>query len=72
LFERASYSATTQSIIAPCGGHLGFIASRSSDPDRRWLDWRVADWVQAHAIPARLSLAQAMKEPHELPVVHET
>jgi uncharacterized protein len=27
------------------GGHLGFIAARSSDPDRRWMDWRVVDWV---------------------------
>jgi len=44
-FERASYSPTTQLHIAPCGGHLGFVAAKGSDPDHRWLDWRVVDWV---------------------------
>jgi len=27
------------------GGHLGFVARRGADPDRRWMDWRVVDWV---------------------------
>jgi uncharacterized protein len=48
-FERASYSATTQLVIAPCGGHLGFVAAAGIDPDRRWLDWRVVEWVTSHA-----------------------
>lgn len=30
------------------GGHLGFIAARSRDPDRRWMDWRVVEWVLEH------------------------
>jgi predicted alpha/beta-fold hydrolase len=46
-FEQASYSPTTQLVIAPCGGHLGFIAARGSDPDRRWIDWRVVEWIAA-------------------------
>jgi len=30
------------------GGHLGYIgANNGPDPDRRWIDWRVLDWVQA-------------------------
>lgn len=45
-FERAEYSAATQLLITPCGGHLGYVAARGSDPDRRWLDWRVVDWVK--------------------------
>jgi predicted alpha/beta-fold hydrolase len=52
-FEAASYSATTQVEIAPCGGHLGFVAARGIDPDRRWLDWRVVDWVAARAARSR-------------------
>jgi len=48
-FERASYSTTTQLHIAPCGGHLGFIAAQNSDPDVRWLDWRIVDWVMLAA-----------------------
>ena len=33
-------------IISPYGGHLGFIAARNGDPDIRWLDWRVIDWIE--------------------------
>ncbi len=44
-FERATYSPTTQLFIAPCGGHLGFVAAKNGDPDLRWLDWRIVDWV---------------------------
>lgn len=36
-----------QTIYAAGGGHLGFISSpRSGDPDHRWLDWRIIDWVE--------------------------
>lgn len=48
-FEKASYSPTTQLTITPCGGHLGFVAATGIDPDRRWLDWRVVDWVMSHS-----------------------
>jgi len=27
------------------GGHLGFVGRRGSDPDNRWMDWRVVDWL---------------------------
>lgn len=47
-YERASYSPTTELLIAPCGGHLGFVGRRGPDPDRRWLDWRVLDWIASH------------------------
>jgi predicted alpha/beta-fold hydrolase len=39
------------------GGHLGFIGRRGVDADRRWMDWRVVDWVLAAAAPARLPAA---------------
>ncbi len=29
------------------GGHLGFVGRGGVDPDRRWMDWRVVDWVLA-------------------------
>jgi uncharacterized protein len=28
------------------GGHLGFIGKSGIDPDRRWMDWRIVDWVR--------------------------
>lgn len=54
-FERASYSATTQLVVTPCGGHLGFVGASGDDLDRRWLDWRVVEWVcgaRSRVLPA--------------------
>lgn len=36
--------------VTPGGGHLGFVGRRSAgDPDRRWIDWRVVEWVLARS-----------------------
>jgi predicted alpha/beta-fold hydrolase len=32
-------------LITKRGGHLGFIGQRCQDPDRRWMDWRIIDWL---------------------------
>ncbi|HZL90817.1 MAG TPA: alpha/beta fold hydrolase [Pirellulaceae bacterium] len=45
-FERASYSPHTKLVITSGGGHLGFIGVPKVDPDRRWLDWRIIEWVE--------------------------
>ncbi|QDT00557.1 YheT family hydrolase [Adhaeretor mobilis] len=42
-------SESIETIVIPKGGHLGFVAKTGRDPDRRWLDWRVVDWVEAGA-----------------------
>ncbi len=33
--------------ITPQGGHLGYVGKRGVDPDSRWMDWRIVDWVMA-------------------------
>ncbi|MEX2173848.1 MAG: alpha/beta fold hydrolase [Pirellulaceae bacterium] len=48
-FERATYSDTTELVVTPCGGHLGFVGQSGDDPDRRWIDWRLIEWVTSHA-----------------------
>lgn len=45
IFDSLHLSSSTILRIARHGGHLGFIGARGADPDRRWLDWRVVDWV---------------------------
>lgn len=35
--------------IAEGGGHLGYIAARGDDPDRRWMDWRVVEFLAQEA-----------------------
>lgn len=27
------------------GGHLGFVGRQGVDPDRRWMDWRLMEWL---------------------------
>jgi len=44
-FESASYSPLAKLVVVPSGGHLGFFGKSGLDPDRRWLDWRIVDWV---------------------------
>ncbi|QDU93189.1 YheT family hydrolase [Lignipirellula cremea] len=46
MFEHYPASAAVKLMKTQHGGHLGYIAAqRGEDPDRRWLDWRVVDWV---------------------------
>jgi predicted alpha/beta-fold hydrolase len=33
-------------VYVPSGGHLGFIGRSEGDPDHRWLDWRIVEWVE--------------------------
>lgn len=46
--QESKISDAVKMIIADGGGHLGYVAARSKDPDCRWLDWRVVDWTLAH------------------------
>jgi len=43
--EAAALPSAVRTLITPGGGHLGFLARASGDPDPRWMDWRVVDWV---------------------------
>ena len=45
IFQKLKFSATTKLHSTRHGGHLGFIGASSYDPDRRWMDWRVVNWV---------------------------
>lgn len=39
-------SDSVETHIVNGGGHLGFLAARNGDPDIRWLDWRIIDWIE--------------------------
>jgi uncharacterized protein len=43
--ENASLPAAVRLHMTDRGGHLGFVGRRGVDPDRRWMDWRVVEWV---------------------------
>lgn len=44
-FLELSLPANVQLCLTRHGGHLGFIGRKGVDPDRRWMDWRLADWL---------------------------
>lgn len=47
IFERAPHSSAVRLHVVPGGGHVGFFGrTLAADPDRRWLDWRIVEWVQ--------------------------
>jgi predicted alpha/beta-fold hydrolase len=58
-FERARLSRSTRLVMIDHGGHLGYLGTADPpDPDSRWMDWRVVDWVTApEQILARASHA---------------
>ncbi|ADB18809.1 alpha/beta hydrolase fold protein [Pirellula staleyi DSM 6068] len=44
-FEAAVLSPTTELMVTRSGGHLGFISSNPREGDRRWMEWRLVDFV---------------------------
>lgn len=41
------HSSSVETVVVPGGGHLGFLAARNGDPDIRWLDWRIIEWIES-------------------------
>ena len=45
IFDDVDLSDATQLHVANSGGHLGFFGVSGVDKDRRWMDWRIIDWI---------------------------
>ena len=43
--HRSALADPVDVLVTRRGGHLGFLGRRNGDPDRRWLDWRIVDWL---------------------------
>lgn len=57
----APLSPAVRLHMAARGGHLGFVGRGGVDADRRWMDWRVVDWVLAQPHPQRSKAAVAAR-----------
>ena len=55
-----SWPPSTDLVVTESGGHLGYVAAANSDPDRRWLDWRIVEWVVGGQEP-KVSAAEDTK-----------
>jgi predicted alpha/beta-fold hydrolase len=47
LFEPLEPLTAITLHLTDHGGHLGFISRRGADPDCRWMDWRIVDYITA-------------------------
>jgi predicted alpha/beta-fold hydrolase len=45
--EGARLPGSVKLCMSEQGGHLGFVGRGRVDADRRWMDWRVVEWVLA-------------------------
>lgn len=61
LFSALNFSDAVSVHLTKHGGHLGFIGVGGVDADRRWMDWRVVDWITGQ-IDA-LQVAEANRPP---------
>lgn len=43
--QEMTTSASVNLCMTEHGGHLGYVGRRNGDPDRRWMDWRVIEWL---------------------------
>jgi predicted alpha/beta-fold hydrolase len=60
-------SDAVEVVMTPHGGHLGYIARAGLDSDRRWMDWRVVEWVCRTIIANhRLDVATPHRQPHKV------
>lgn len=57
MFERLKAPASLHIHLTDHGGHLGFIGRGGIDSDRRWMDWRILDWIAADVGEVQHSIA---------------
>lgn len=51
LFDTLDHSESVSLHLSEHGGHLGFIGTSGVDQDRRWMDWRMVDWLTGRIGP---------------------
>lgn len=47
IFEQLKLPPTAHLHLTDNGGHVGFLSTGREDPDIRWLDWRIIDWIES-------------------------
>lgn len=57
------HNPVLDTVITKHGGHLGYLAGRHDDPDFRWLDWRIIDWLEEANLKPQPPVIQRPGEP---------
>jgi predicted alpha/beta-fold hydrolase len=50
-FERQQWPDAVHLHLARHGGHLGYVGRGGCDADRRWMDWRILEWIRGQLSP---------------------
>lgn len=50
IFGGGDWPENVRVHVAEGGGHVGFLSAPNEDPDLRWLDWRIVDWLEHHKL----------------------
>ena len=50
IFSEVPVSEYVDLFKTRYGGHLGYLGVRGVDSDRRWMDWRIVDWVTSASV----------------------
>ena len=45
MFSQTELSSEIELVATTKGGHLGFLAGKTLDPDRHWMDWRICQAI---------------------------
>jgi predicted alpha/beta-fold hydrolase len=53
IFRAADFSSSTEVLITDHGGHVGYLGVAGIDADRRWMDWRIVDWIEGLSSPGK-------------------
>jgi predicted alpha/beta-fold hydrolase len=57
VFKDTPVSPCVRVHLSQSGGHLGFISRGGIEADRRWMEWRIVDWVVAEEPQATIHKA---------------
>lgn len=66
--QNAKLSPSVRVHYTNHGGHIGFIGAKGNDPDTRWCDWRIIDWIAPQNLVRRGAHPVPSNRPAENPV----
>ena len=55
MFSQTELSNEIELVAPARGGHLGFLAGKTRDPDRHWMDWRICQAIDRVEVAPELT-----------------
>ena len=65
MFSETELSSEIELVAPAKGGHLGFLAGKTNDPDRHWMDWRICQAINQVEIAQDIDSARRHPQPQD-------